>query len=166
MSRWCAFVLLLTTGIGCAHEFAASTAMDPAAKKILATSEPTNALSVKEAHSSAESGQTTVVVGRIGGTAKPFVDGVAAFNIVDLSVEGCDSDPNCTAPCNLPPDELKVSTALVKLIGESGAVIPRDARQLLPVSGTSIVVVQGRTKQDDHGNLTILAEKVFIRPTK
>lgn len=165
ISRWSAFVLLLLTGIGCSREFAASSASAyPEAKKILAATEPAGVVSVKEAHSSSESGTTTAVVGRIGGTAKPFVDGLAAFNIVDLSVAGCDSDPNCTALCNLSPEELKVSTALVKLIGDNGSVIPRDTRELLPVSGNTIVVVQGRTKLDDHGNLTILAEKVFIRP--
>ncbi len=166
MSRWIAFVLLLLTGIGCSREFAASSAIAPEAEKIMMSMEPSGALSIKEAHASSDSGTTTVVVGRIGGTAKPFVDGLAVFNIVDLSVEGCESDPHCRAPCNLPPEELKVSTALVKLIGDNGSVIPRDTRELLPVSNSSIVVVHGRTKRNDHGNLTILAKKVFVRPAK
>ncbi len=36
--------------------------------------------------------------GRIGGSEKPFVDGLAAFTIVDLKVPYCADDEGCPTP--------------------------------------------------------------------
>ena len=128
----------------------------------LATEKPENARGVAEARGS--DADEVVVEGRVGGSAEPFVDGLAAFTIVDLTVPYCSPDEGCPTPwdycCQL--DQLKKSTALVKVVGKDGAVVSQDARELLGIKGLSRVVVRGKTQRDEQGNLTVLAEKVHV----
>ncbi len=53
------------------------------------------ALPVGEARAKSEDGQEVTLVGRIGGSTKPFVDGLAAFTIVDAKVPYCGKDEGC-----------------------------------------------------------------------
>lgn len=128
----------------------------------LATEKPENAQGVTAARGS--DAEEVVVEGRVGGSAEPFVDGLAAFTIVDLAVPHCSPDEGCPTPwdycCEV--DQLKQSTALVKVVGSDGAVVSQDARQLLGIKGLSRVVVRGKTQRDEKGNLTVLAEKVHV----
>ena len=39
-----------------------------------------------------------VLVGRIGGSEAPFVDGLAAFTIVDAKVPPCSAEEGCETP--------------------------------------------------------------------
>ena len=51
----------------------------------------------------------------------------------------------------------------MKFVDESGATLKADARSLLKVTELSTVVVQGIAKRDEAGNLTILANGVFVK---
>lgn len=127
-------------------------------------SEPAGAKDVKVARSSAKDDEEVVVVGRIGGDANPWIDDVAAFTIIDLALKPCEED--CATPwdycCDL--DELPKSKAMVKVVDGNGGVVPTESRQLLGVKELQTVVVQGKAKRDEAGNLTILASGVFVRP--
>ena len=129
------------------------------------TSEPAGAQDVKLARSSAKDDEEVVVVGRIGGDANPWIDGMAAFTIVDLALKPCDDD-GCKVPwdycCDL--DDLPKSKAMVKVVDTEGSVVPTESRQLLGVKELQTVVVRGKAKRDEAGNLTILAGGVFVRP--
>ena len=57
--------------------------------------EPAQAVGVIDLRKQAKDGDDIVVVGRVGGSKRPVVQGRAAFTIVDLSLKGCDDDPNC-----------------------------------------------------------------------
>ena len=49
---------------------------------------------------------------------------------------------------------------------ENGELIKADARQLLKVKELQTVVVRGKAKRDDKGNLTVLASGIFVRPDR
>src|SRR5436853_1418696 len=66
----------------------------------LLAAEPAGAMSVKDVRQSVKDGEEVVVVGRIGGTVKPWIEGRAGFQIVDSSVTACNEKEGdaCTRP--------------------------------------------------------------------
>jgi len=87
----------LATGLsalaGCARE--QSTAFAPPASttvdgsRYLLGSEPEGGAGVIKIRSQAKDQDDVVIVGRIGGSENPWVDGRAAFSIVDVSIKSC-----------------------------------------------------------------------------
>lgn len=57
--------------------------------KFLLASEPAGATDVIKVREAAQDSDDVVIVGRIGGSEDPWVDGRAAFTIVDLSLKSC-----------------------------------------------------------------------------
>ena len=133
----------------------------------LLTEEPADAQEIIAARASAQDRQTVAVVGRIGGSADPWVKGRAAFSIVDLSLTSCSDmeDHQCKVPWDYccETDELAAATALVKVVDAEGKLLHADARQLLKLSELQTVVVRGTAQRDDAGNLTLLASGIFVR---
>jgi hypothetical protein len=142
----------------------------PEAKRadFLLKEEPPGALGVKAARADCKDGDAVVVVGRIGGDKKPWIDGRAGFWIVDASLKSCDqNNENCETPwdyCHMPKEELRQHVATVKVVDDQGATVPVDARQLLGVKELQTVVVRGQAKRDEKGNLTVLATGIYPRP--
>ncbi|KLU01965.1 putative transmembrane region and signal peptide protein [Rhodopirellula islandica] len=134
----------------------------------LASSEPADAMPVGEAREKAGDGEELTLVGLIGGSADPFVDGLAAFTIVDPNVPYCADDEGCPTPWDYccTQDQVKDNIATVKVVDESGAPVSKTARDLLGVNELATVVVHGIAKRDDQGNLTVEASDVFVRSSK
>ena len=137
-----------------------------AGMKYVLNAEPEAAQAVAAARQSAKDAEEIVVVGRIGGSSDPWNEGLAAFTIVDPSLKACSDIPGdaCPTPwdyCCEP--NLKTSTALVKVVDDSGNVVKADARTLLALKELDTVVVRGKAQRDDAGNLTILASGVHVR---
>lgn len=128
--------------------------------------EPAGAMPVGEARQSAKDGEPVTLVGRIGGSGDPFVEGLAAFTIVDPKVPCCGKDEGCPTPWDYccTQAQVKDNIATVKIVDEAGKPVAGDARTLLGVKELSTVVVQGTSQRDDKGNLTIVASSVFVRP--
>jgi hypothetical protein len=169
-------VLLAATGCGESqpqHGPAATSAADLKVyqARYVLTDEPDGAMGVLTAREESKTDQKVVVVGRIGGSARAWVDGMAAFVMADASALGEDTDcceegctvEGCTEPCCAQAKELKGFTALVKVVDEAGSPLAVDARQLLDVKERDTVVVRGRAVRDDAGNLTILADGIHVR---
>ena len=57
--------------------------------KFLLTGEPSGGADVIKARETAKDSDEVIIVGRIGGSENPWVDGRAAFSIVDLSLKSC-----------------------------------------------------------------------------
>ncbi|WP_442483375.1 hypothetical protein [Aeoliella sp. SH292] len=133
----------------------------------LLSEEPEGAVSVIAARESAEDGTPIVLMGRVGGTANPWIEGRAAFMLIDPSVSvvanGTDSTEGeiCLDDCCA--DERAGCTSLVKVVDTDGNIVPVDARQLLGLKESDLVVVQGTAKKDKSGNFSMLATKVFVR---
>ena len=135
--------------------------------KYLLDVEPAEAQDVIGARESVQNDEDVVIVGRIGGSQTPWVEGRAAFSIVDLTLKACSDIPG--DECQMPWDyccethNLPSSTAMVKIVDDEGGVIKADARNLLGVKELSTVVIRGKSVRDEAGNLTILATGVFVR---
>ena len=52
----------------------------------------------------------------------------------------------------------------MKFVDEQGKTLPTDARQLLGLKELQTVVIQGKAKRDDAGNLTVLASGLYVKP--
>jgi hypothetical protein len=138
-------------------------------EKYRLAAEPAGAKGVTAVREQAKDGDEVVVVGRIGGNAKPWVEGRAAFWIVDPSLKSCKEteDDDCPTPwdyCCTPREDLVKGMATVKVVDDKGQTVATDARQLLGVKELQTVVVRGRAKRDAEGNLTVLASGVYRRP--
>lgn len=176
MSRFTTISGMLLLGFGLAagcsqsgdQEHAAVTAPSrpavPPDPAFLLTERPADVLPVGEAVEQTQSDDMVSIEGRIGGSEAPFVDGMAAFTIVDPKVHWCADDEGCPTPwdycCNT--DQLKGNMALVKIVGADGQPVNKDARDLVGVKELSLVVVEGKVVRDEQGNLTLLAEKVYV----
>ena len=179
MKKYAATVVGFALGsllIGCsqngtsptASETSSSTSSSALAKsQYLLEAEPAAANDVIKVREDANDGDEVVIVGRIGGSGNPWIEGRAAFSIVDESLQACSDIPGDTCPkpwdycCQT--SRLPTATALVKVVDENGELVKADAKGLLGVKELSTVVVKGKAQRDAAGNLTVLASGVFIR---
>lgn len=163
----------LSLGIGCGspasitpESSAAATKPVVNGEKYLLAEEPDDAVGVIEARETAGNGDPLVVVGRIGGSDKPWIEGRAAFMLLDASMAvvagGTESSEGevCLEDCCA--EERAECTTLVKVV-DNGALVAADSRQLLGVKENDFVVVRGKASKDESGNFTVLADGVFIR---
>ena len=140
---------------------AADAASAPDAAYLLAD-KPADALGVEQARQESKNDEQVAVEGRIGGSGKPFVDGIAAFTIVDPKLQWCAPEEGCPTPWDYCCSDKTGKLAMVKIVGPDGQPVSKDARGLLGVKELSKVVVEGKAQRDDQGNLTVLAEKVHV----
>lgn len=145
----------------------APTGPSAAGKALLLDSQPDGAKEVLAARNDAKDDEEIVVVGRIGGGTDPWVQGMAAFSIVDNSLKACSDIPGdkCPTPWDYCCEaDLPKARTLVKLVGADGNVIGTDARELLGVHELQTVYVQGRARRDAEGNLSVLASRIYVAP--
>ena len=156
--------VLVGCGSGAKAPPAASGPSAEGAKYVLAA-EPADAKGVKELKADAKDGDEIVIEGRIGGDEKPWNDGQAAVMVVDKSLNPCSAEEGCPTPwdycCSL--NELPSCKALVKIVDADGKTVASDAKTLLGVKELTTVVIKGKAKKDEAGNLTVLASGVFVR---
>ena len=107
-----------------AEQSSAALAANVDGSKFLLTSEPEEAKDVIQVRKDASDGDDVVIVGRIGGSENPWIDGRAAFSIVDGSLKACSDIPgdNCPKPWDYccETDSLPTSTALIKVVDGAG----------------------------------------------
>lgn len=158
VSALCVFATL-----GCSKAEVSGPSTEGAAYRL--AKEPSGAKEVKAARADAKSDDEITIVGRIGGDANPWVEGQAAFMLVDSSLKPCGADEGCPTPWDYccGTDDLPSSKAMVKIVDAGGKTVASDARKLLGIKELQTVVVHGRAKRDETGNLTVLADGVFVR---
>ena len=167
-------ICLTAVAAGCSHENpTVSTSASSMAPPVvdgtpyLLSEEPVGATGVIRAREESQDGDDVVLVGRIGGSANPWIEGRAAFSIVDGSLRACSDIPGdeCPKPWDYccETDKLPRATVLIKVVDGSGNVVKAEAKALLDVSELSTVVVKGQAKRDDAGNLTVLATGVHVK---
>lgn len=165
-----ALVGLALCSLGCESKVASKPAPGgtQTSSTYLAQSEPADAVPVGEARAKTEDGQEVTLVGLIGGSSTPFVEGLAAFTIVDPKVPYCAANEGCPTPWDYccQTDAVKDNIATVKIVDDAGKPVSQSARDLLNVKELSTVVVKGKAKRDDQGNLTVSANQVFVRAGK
>jgi hypothetical protein len=170
----CCLCLATLVGVACNQQVSSPSGVSNTpdgpsaiASEYLLASEPQGAQGVIAAREDATEGPLTVV-GRIGGSANPWVEGRAAFSIVDPLLQACSDreGDDCPVPWDYccETDRLPTATALVKIVDGSGKLVAQDSRSLLGLKELQTVVVQGTPQRDEAGNLTILATGIFVRP--
>jgi hypothetical protein len=170
-----AFAASLTLLVGCGTQASQAPAGDGSATNASAAgaaylldTEPAAAIGVKQARADAKHDEPVTLVGRIGGDTNPWIDGQAAFLIVDSALKPCNEkhDDSCPTPwdycCDAPAD-LTANKALVEIVDADGKPIATGAKELLGVKELQTVVVQGTAKRDEAGNLTVLAAGIFVK---
>ncbi len=169
VSHLMAITLFATAFAGCTQDQTAPevSSATSAGSKFLLSAEPQGAEDVIKVRENAGDEEDVVIVGRIGGSENPWIEGRAAFSIVDPSLKACSDIPGdgCPKPWDYccETDKLPTATALVKFVDEQGNLIEGDARELLNVKELQTVVIRGKAIRDDAGNLTILANGLFVR---
>lgn len=166
--------LLAVIVLGCSGESPAPADSAPPVSgsavdgsEYLLSEEPEGAEDVIQVREAAQDGDEVRIVGRIGGGENPWIDGRAAFTIVDGSLKACSDIPGDS--CEKPWDyccethKLPEATALVKVVDKNGELVKSHARELLNVKELSTVVVQGKAQRDESGNLTVLASGVYVK---
>lgn len=163
--------IAVSTGCGSASGTASNVPVPAAnvdATQYTLSDEPDGAVGVIAARESSEDGEPLVLVGRIGGAANPWIDGRAAFTLLDASMsvvaEGEDSGEEgelCMGDCCA--TERLECTTLVKVVDAQGQLVPVDSRKLFGLKESDMVVVKGTAKKDKSGNFVMLARGVFIR---
>lgn len=173
--RFIGVVLLLAAAGGCGRDIAIpadadrSPASEPAidGRRYLLAEEPDGAQEVISARQSVADDEDVVIVGRIGGSRDPWVEGRAAFSVVDNSLKACSDreGDHCPYPWDYCCESagLPQAKVLVKIVDEHGRLVEADARKLLNVQELQTVVVRGKAQRDEAGNLTVLASGVFIK---
>ena len=162
-------MLGLLFAVGCSQQGGETATPGPSANglKYLLDQEPSEAKDVVGVRKTVKNGDAVVIVGRIGGSDNPWIENRAAFKIVDRSLKACSDIPgdSCPIPWDYccETDKLPTGTALVKVVDEQGNLVKEDARQLLGVKELATVVIEGKAERDKIGNLTILANGVFIK---
>lgn len=135
--------------------------------KFVLSEEPDGAVGVIAAKQSAADGAPMVLVGRIGGSANPWIEGRAAFTLMDPSVTVVEPGGDmadgeiCMDDCCAA--ERVACTTLVKFVDDEGRVVPVDSRKLLGVKESDMVVIKGTAKKDDSGNFSLLATGLYVR---
>ncbi len=173
---WMLCATLVSAMLGCSQDTSSSAASNgastnttpsPEGLKYLLKDEPSGAKDVIQVRKDAKHGEEVVMRGRIGGRAKPWIDGMAAFSIVDPSLKACSDIPGdaCPIPWDYccETDKLPTAMASVQVVDGDGGVIRTDARELLALKELSTIIVTGKAKRDDEGNLTILASGIFVQ---
>ena len=161
-----AATLSVTTLVGCGDSATAPQAeADAPEASYVAASQPSGSVPVGEARASVEDAEAVTLTGVIGGSREPFIDGLAAFTIVDPKVPYCAEEEGCPTPWDYccTQDQVKDNIATVKVVDESGNPVAQDARELLGVEELATVVVQGEAQRDEQGNLSVLANQVFVK---
>lgn len=128
---------------------------------------PSGAVDVSAVHANAKDGEPIVVRGSVGGSEDAFVEGVAAFTIVDPALKSCENDGmDCPTPwdyCCVDPSTLAKSSAMVE-ISEGGQLLKASPRYFHGLDHLTSVVVQGTAKRDAQGNLTVVATGLHPLP--
>ncbi|MBI3412002.1 MAG: hypothetical protein HY040_27035 [Planctomycetes bacterium] len=172
------FLLLSALTVGCVRTGTSNKENDQRKQavaqdnKYILGEEPAGAKDVLEVKTQAKNGDEVVIVGRIGGSVKPFT-GRAAFTIVDMSLKSCSDreGDNCPFPwdyCCEAPDDLAKATVLVKFVDENGKTLAQDAKESMSLKELQTVVVRGVARRNGNGEsgdsgITILGSGLFVR---
>lgn len=135
-------------------------------ERFLLPSAPEGALDAAAARAAAVNGERLVVRGVVGGSRAPFIGNLAAFTIVDATLENVcllEGD-HCPTPwdyCCVEPEGIAAGSVMVEL-REGGELLPFGARGFHGLDHLSQVVVEGTAEVDARGNVTVVATGLHV----
>jgi hypothetical protein len=130
--------------------------------------EPEECIGVMEARTDAKDGDEITLVARVGGRKNPWVEGRAAFMVIDASMAvvatGTESGKGqiCLDDCCA---ALRGEcTTMVKFLDDQGGVLPTDARELFQLKPDDMVVIQGHVQRDEEqSTFAVVAKSIYVR---
>ena len=162
---------LIVTVSGCgesAAEPAARSAPSVDCSTYVLAAEPGGAIGVIDARESSQDGDSIVLVGRIGGSKQPWIEGRSAFMVIDASMavvaDGEESDTGEVCLDDCCASVRAACTTLVKLVDDQGRVLNVDARGILNAADGDLVVVRGNVQRDaEQGTFVVIANGIHVR---
>ena len=131
---------------------------------------PAQGTHVAAAKASARQGEEIVVVGRIGGSESPFVDGRAVFTIVDPALVACsdmDDPDHCKTPwdyCCEDRAKMRAGTATVEVAGADGKPLALTLRGSAGLEPLATVAVTGTVvERNEAGLFVVRARRIEVR---
>ena len=159
---------LLSVGLiaGCAQEQSAPQVNAAADNSYLVTVEPTGAQPVGEAREASNDEQEVTLEGRIGGSSKPFIDGLAAFTIVDPKVPYCSEEEGCPTPwdyCCEDKTAVTAGSATVRIVGDDGEPLSASAQGAGGLAPARFLIVDGTvTDKNPDGVFVVDARRIWV----
>ena len=139
-------------------------------KDLFITQEPAGALGVLKVRQSAKAGDHVTMIGRIGGSEKPFVSNRAVFTMVDASVKTC-LEMGDAAHCPTPADyccedstELAKSMASVNITDKSGKPLAISLAADGSLKPLMWIAVEGTLQPTDGGAFIVNADHIYKMP--
>lgn len=164
-----AFAALLSLGLlgACGGEQTAdpnTSTQKPKSSQIPASTWSAGALPdaqrVGAVRQSAKDGAELVVEGKV----KDFVEGFAAFTLVDLKMEDCkQKGDGCPTPwdyCCEPATEMAENTITIEVQGKDGRPLRETLKGFHDLDHLDIVQVRGKVQRDEAGNVRVTASKI------
>lgn len=172
-----ALLALLLSAVGCAPSLVPDPRLAAERARYLLVAEPQDPQSILDLRESlAGAGASAqehevVLVGHVGGNIEqPWSRGTAQFILADPSLVAAADDPHAGHACGddcpycKKRQEAELSgLALVQFLDDDGSVLPLDVRQLFGFDADQTVVVRGRARLDQAGNLVVAAQGLYLR---
>ncbi len=137
-----------------------------AVKPYVLAAEPTNSIEVEAARATAKAGESVVVHGRV----QEVVEGRAAFMLVDASMKACNEKAGAADSCTTPwdfccddPTELAKKLVSVEVRGNTNSPLTASLLGNFGFDHLKHVVVKGKVETDAKGNVTIVADGIYVR---
>ncbi|MGI8908296.1 MAG: hypothetical protein ACR2IE_17620 [Candidatus Sumerlaeaceae bacterium] len=136
------------------------------AKVVLASGAPQQTIGVAQAKKEIKDGDPIALVGRV----KDFVEGQAVFTVMDSKIPSCSDNPGdkCPTPwdyCCETKETVTVNSATVKIVGDGTAALKGNLHGVNSIDHLTTVVAEGKAQRDPAGNLTVLANRVYLTPS-
>jgi hypothetical protein len=129
---------------------------------------PDGAKGVAEARKAAD-GDQVVVRGRIAGQEKPFTEGRAQFQLVDVAVQSCAEMPDekCPTPwdmCCADKKEVADNSVTVQVVGADGRPLKAPLEGVGGLKPLGEVSVKGVVKKSPDGKaVTVNATEMYVK---
>jgi hypothetical protein len=130
-------------------------------------SEPNGVRNVIDAKKEAKAGDRVSIRGRVGGTARPFVNGRAVFTIVGHGPLACSDieGDHCSTPWDFsctPREELRAHSATIQIVDDAGAPIRTDIKGRRGIHELSDLTIVGNVVSADNGALIVKAKGIYV----
>lgn len=164
---------LAAGGVACSGKDESAKAAKPAAvtvpDSVFVAAAPADAKDVKAAKPTLKKGDKVTVVGRIGGSVKPFVAERAIFTLADKGLKACgedNADDKCKTPwdfCCDPRDVITANTLTVQVVDAEGKPLKTGLDGVKGLKPLATVTVTGTVVSAEGGTVVINASGLHVK---
>jgi hypothetical protein len=137
---------------------------------LMVANAPEHPSDIAEVRKAAADGADVVIHGRVGGSERPFVEGRAAFQLVDLALPTCDKTGpmhDCKTPwdyCCDDKSDVAARSVTVQVVGASGQPLRASLAGVGGLKPMSEVSVKGTVRKSPDGKaMTVNATELYVK---